>query len=226
MERRRTHRRRGLVGRDGTGTRLGTLPPCTKPRLPHLHFLNANASTKIPVLNYRYPIYEDGSPHSHQLHASTLLRAEGRHVLVSTKPSIERRLVPLPFCPLSTVLLARVRCSRINKVSSLHNFYVFNSLSVCTSRRAAATLHQRLPCYFTSELCPKIPLLHLRRIVTGRPFFINGARIVPVRIVRKRVPVLKFQFNGLTCVASVGSVDPRRVPCLTKISALIMGTLQ
>lgn len=190
--------------------------------------LKAKASDNIPILNYSYRIYHDGSPQSGHLHYTTVVRARHAHVLVSTKPSVHRRLLQIPFHGLSNILVARVRCSRINNVSSLHNFYICNSVGVCNSRVAARALPRAVPCYFpgsTRGLCPNTPGLGLRAVMPRRSCRVKSINFVPVQIVRSRLPVLKCHFKGFTCVASVGSVDSRRCTCLSNMRALIVGTL-
>lgn len=191
-----------------------------------MEVLKDKASAKTPRVNYAYPIYASTSPGSGQLHASTVMRANSTQVLVSYNPSFQARILHLPFREVSNILVARRRCSRINKLSSLHPFYHFNSIPVCTRRCISSTLHLHVPCYFMSRHCPNIPSVPLRRVSIKRGFFVGAARIVPLHIVRKQLPVLNCHVKRLNCVASVLAVPRRSCRRLTKVSILVIGTLQ
>ncbi len=190
-----------------------------------LAFLKAKASAKMPRVKYAYPMYASRSRHSRQLHISILMRAPSSHVLVSYNPSFHRRVLQVPFSHLSNMLLARRRCSRANKVSSLHPFYHFKSVSVCTSGLAYARLHRQLPCFFHRILCPNIPHLRFRYVRPCGSFPVGGARVVPVRVVRNGLPVLKFHVKDLKFIASVLATPRRDCTTLRNISALIIGNL-
>ncbi len=163
--------------------------------------------------------------HSGQLHSSILMRARRTHVLLSYNPSFHRRVLPFSFHPVSTILLARRRCSRITKLSSLHPFDRFNSIPVCTSIHAKRRLQRAVPCYFIRGGCPKIPHLRLRAIIPRMSFRIGKLYIAPIRIVRTGLPVLNCHVRGVTCVASVGSVTSGRVRFLRNLSLLVIGKL-
>ncbi len=172
-------------------------------------------------------MYRDTSPHSRHCHATTLLSATAAHILLSTNPSVHRRLLHISFHPLRTILLARVRCSRITKLSSLHPFYCdFNAVGVCTSRGAYSNIGHAVPCYFGSILCPNIPRLRLRPVVPRVPFAVKSVGVLPIIIVRSHLPVLTCHFSGLTCIASVGAVSSSSLTVLSNIRALIIDTLQ
>lgn len=166
--------------------------------------LNDKASAKMPRVKYGYPMYADDSPQSGHLHYSKLMRARKLQVLVSYNPSFHRRVVQLgSFGPLSNILVARRRCSRMKNLSSLHPFYHFHSIPICTRRCATRHLHRHVPCYFTRRLCPKIPHVALRRVIPSSPFVVNGPRkggmrIAPLQMVRNGLPVLKCHVNQVT----------------------------
>lgn len=188
--------------------------------------LKDNASAKIPRVNYAYPIYASSSPHSRQLHTSTLVRASSAHVLVSYNPSFQARILKLPFGGVSKMLVARRRCSRMNNLSSLQPFYHFNRMPVCTRPRATRHLHAHVPCYFISRDCPKIPGVPLRRVRRGHAFLVGRVPMAPLHMVRNELPVLKCHVKGVKCVASVLAVPSMSCRRLHRLSILIMGTLQ
>lgn len=190
-----------------------------------MEVLNDKASAKIPRVKYAYTIYASGSPESYHLHASTLICASSTAVLLSYNPSFERRVLHIPFKGVSTILVSRRRCSRIKKLSSLHPFYHFKRIPVCTRACATRHLHDQVPCYFIRRSCPKIPGVPLHRVRPGHPFLIGRARILPLEMVRNGLPVLKCQVKGLKCVASVLAVPSRSFRRLRKVRILIVGTL-
>lgn len=166
--------------------------------------LKDKASAKIPRIKYAYGMYADSSPHSGHLHYSNLMRMGKMHVLVSYNPSFHRRVLQLgSFHTVSKILVARRRCSRIKKLSSLQPFYRFHSVPICTRSCATAHLGGHVPCYFARGLCPNMPRVPLGCVGRNRPFIISGMtkgriRMVPFHIVRKGLPVVNFHVKDVT----------------------------
>ncbi len=188
-----------------------------------VRFLKAKASRKIPVVKYSYSIYRSISDHSGHLEASTCIRCRKLGLIVSTKPSFQRRVLHTNVESLSTILLARRRVSRAKKLSSIQTFGCFRNqtFSVCYRRHIRRSLGGRFCCTFRRGGCPKIPSFSLRAVSRG-PFEVGNIRVVPMHTIRCGLPVLKFQFKHLKCLASTDCVDRRSVRGFYKISAFVV----
>jgi phosphoribosyl 1,2-cyclic phosphate phosphodiesterase len=106
-----------------------------------------------------------------------------------------------------------------------YNFLLNKPMDVYAEDRVARALKYEFPYIFAERKYPGIPQVNINRIDTS-PFDINGLRIIPVRAMHYRLPVLGFRIGDFAYITDTNYIPKEELDKLTGLKVFTICALR
>ena len=120
-------------------------------------FLGTGTSGGVPSLGCSCRVCRSTDPHDKRLRAAALVEQGDTRILIDCGPDIREQLMPLPFRPLTAVLLTHTHYDHIGGIDDLRPFSVFGDIPIYADSPTASNLRRVMPYCFTEHHYPGVP---------------------------------------------------------------------
>lgn len=86
-------------------------------------------------------------------------------------------------------------------------------------------LHKRLDYCFRDHLYPGVPSFDMHE-VSDSPFYINGLKIVPIRIMHGKLPILGYRIGDFAYITDAKTIPEEEFDKLEGLKALVINALR
>ncbi len=215
-----------LVAGKKVEAQLADLPPYDGPSAPRLRFLGTGTSAGVPINGCRCPVCRSEAPRDRRLRTAALLETKCERILIDAGPDIRQQLMPLPFYPLSAILLTHIHYDHVGGIDDLRGFCVFGGLHIYADQHTTTALRRQLPYCFAEHLYPGVPQLRLHEVKPGVPFAVGDTEVMPIQVMHGQMPILGFRFGKLAYITDMKTIAPSQLSCLSGVDTLVVNALR
>lgn len=192
-----------------------------------LIFLGTGTSTGVPQIGCTCPVCTSKDIRDNRLRTSALLVTDaGTRILFDCSPDFRQQMLCRDFHPLDAVLITHEHYDHVGGLDDLRPFGLFGGMHIYAEPFCLRHLKERLPYCFAEHLYPGVPRLELRPIEAGEAFFVKEQRILPLRVMHGRLPIVGFRVNDLAYITDMSSADPADLSCLQGVRTLVVNGLR
>ena len=158
-----------------------------------LSFLGTGTSQGIPVIACRCEVCLSQDQRDKRLRSSVLVETGDQTVIIDTGPDFRQQMLRKDNMRLDAVLFTHAHRDHVAGLDDIrsYNYVMDRPMDVYAEERVARALRNEFSYIFAERKYPGIPQVNIHHIGTD-PFDIGGTRIVPVRVLHYRLPVLGF----------------------------------
>ena len=188
--------------------------------------LGSGTSTGVPEIGCTCPVCTSSDPHDNRLRCSALLEQDDTRILIDCGPDFRQQIMSVPFKMIDGVLITHEHYDHVGGIDDLRPFTRHHDVPVYAEQYTGERIMQRMPYCFIDNKYPGIPRLSLHTIVPGTPFIIKEIKILPLRIMHGKLPILGFRIGNMAYITDMKTMPDVTAKLLKGLDILIMNALR
>lgn len=168
-----------------------------------------------------------GDVHDKRLRSSVLLEQGDQVVVIDTGPDFRQQMLRAGVSKLDAVLFTHEHRDHIAGLDDIRafNFIQKSPMDVFAEERVMRALNSGFPYIFAEKKYPGIPQVMMHRI-SGEPFQLGELKIVPIRMMHYRLPVLGFRVGHFAYLTDGNFISEAEKEKLFGVKYLVVNALR
>lgn len=188
--------------------------------------LGSGTSTGVPEIGCTCPVCTSPDPRDHRLRASALVETDDARILIDCGPDFRAQVLGLPFKKIDGVIISHEHYDHVGGLDDLRPFCRFGEVPLYAEAYTAGRLRSRMPYCFVDHSYPGVPNILLQEIEAGRAFFINHTRVLPVRVMHGRLPILGYRIDNIGYITDMLTMPDESYEQLRGLDVLMVNALR
>lgn len=193
-----------------------------------LTFLGTGTSVGIPVIGCHCRVCRSADRRDQRLRTSVLIEERGIKVLIDCGPDFRQQMLREKVDSLDAILFTHAHKDHTGGLDDVRplNEKRGGPLPVYGEKRVLEALEAQYPYIFSKHDYPGLPSIETHCIRAGSGFSVRGLKILPVRAMHHRLPVLAFRLGGLSYITDAKQVDKESLSLMRGSRVLIVNALR
>lgn len=175
--------------------------------MTRLTFLGTGTSQGVPMIGCGCEVCRSRDPRDNRLRASVLVEYEGLKILVDAGPDFRQQMLRAEVSHLDAILLTH---NHKDHTGGLDDIRAFNYLEkkatdIYCEQYVEDSLRLEYSYAFAEKKYPGAPEWRVHNI-DEKPFEINGVKIVPIRGMHYKLPVLGYRFGNIAYCTDMNNI--------------------
>lgn len=187
--------------------------------------LGSGTSKGIPEIGCTCHTCTSPDPKDKRLRASVLVETRGLRILIDASPDLRQQALRSDICRLDAVLLTHQHYDHVGGIDDLRPFCAGGDLPIFTNPKTAQDLRTRVDYCFRDHPYPGVPKLDLHAL-DGRPFYIDGLKIIPVEVMHGRLPIYGYRIGNFAYITDAKTIADSEKEKLQGLDVLILNCLR
>jgi len=206
-------------------------------------FLGTGTSTGVPQMGCVCPVCTSTDPRDNRLRTSALVETDdGKFLLIDCGPDFRTQM--LSFCKrhpqterecpfglfrlphLDAVLLTHEHYDHVGGLDDLRPFCAQGPVDIYAGHSCAEGVRRQMPYCFSEKPYPGSPQIRLHEVEQHQVLRLGGERVVPVRVMHGKAPILGFRIGRIAYITDMTAVPPSEMPLLQGVSLLVVNALR
>ena len=188
-------------------------------------FLGTGTSSGVPVVGCECVVCKSENEKDKRLRSSVLIEKRNKRILIDVTPDFRIQMMNLPFRKLDGVLITHEHYDHVGGMDDLRSFGRFGEIDIYAEANVAEALMNRIPYCFMPKKYAGIPNLKIKEIDTS-PFFIDDIKIIPIRVLHYKLPILGFRIGSFAYLTDVKTIPSEEISKLTGLEVLVVSALR
>lgn len=196
-----------------------------------LVFLGTGTSHGVPLIGCGCATCRSPNPRNQRTRCAVALGLPQGNLLVDTTPELRIQLVRERLGLVHAVTYTHAHADHLFGLDDLRIFprYLGHALPIYCEEPVEATIRRSFAYAFDPAVqeypAGGIPKLSFQRI-GPQPFDVLGARVVPIRLLHGRTPVLGFRIGDVAYCTDTNHIPPESMALLEGLDVLILDALR
>ena len=195
-------------------------------------FLGTGTSTGVPLIGCQCRVCQSPDTRDKRLRSSVLVEIISREktglsLLIDAGPDFRQQMLTYGITSLHGILLThehRDHIAGLDDVRAL-NFLSSKPVPVYGEQRVLNALQKEFDYAFSDQNYSGLPKMSLFPI-TCEPFPIQGVRVIPVRAIHGRLPILGFRIGPLGYLTDASRIEDRELEKFVGVELFVVSTVQ
>lgn len=188
--------------------------------------LGSGTSTGIPEIGCTCEVCTSTDKRDSRLRCSAWVETQGKYILIDCGPDFRQQVLHREFRKIDGVLVTHEHYDHVGGLDDLRPFCRFGKVPVYAEENVAHNLRVRMPYCFTEHKYPGVPDIRLVNINPYESFYIEGVKVVPVRVIHGKLPILGYRIGNMAYITDMLTIPPGEYEKLTGLDCLIMNALR
>lgn len=187
--------------------------------------LGSGTSKGVPEVACACPVCRSESRFDKRLRASALVRTHGMEILIDASPDFREQALSLDLYHLDAALITHSHYDHVGGIDDLRPYCCEGNFPLYLKKDVNDDLHKRLDYCFRDHLYPGVPSFDMHE-VSDSPFYINGIKIVPIRIMHGKLPILGYRIGDFAYITDAKTIPEEEFDKLEGLKALVINALR
>ena len=189
-------------------------------------FLGTGTSCGVPVIGCQCEVCRSKDPKDKRLRCSILVETEQTRLLVDAGPDFRQQILPQPFRRIDGILVTHSHYDHVGGMDDIRPYCQFGEINVYADSVAREGMLQMLPYCFAENRYPGVPAIGLHEIHAGQPFTIGDIKVMPIRVMHGKMPILGYRFGRFAYITDMKTIDDDQMPLLQGVDTLVVNALR
>lgn len=191
-----------------------------------VRFLGTGTSTGVPELGCTCEVCTSKDVHDNRLRSSVRVEVDDTSILIDCTPDARQQLLNLPFKRIDALLVTHEHFDHVGGIEDLRSFGRFGTIDIYVESNVENALRMRMPYCFTNKHYAGIPDIELNHIDNSSPFYINNIKVIPIRVMHHKLPILGFRIGDFAYLTDVKTVPQEEMSKLKDLDLLVISALR
>lgn len=191
-----------------------------------LTFLGTGTSVGVPTIGCRCNVCTSHDPHDRRLRCSAMVETEQTRIVIDCGPDFREQMLRQEFRKIDALLITHSHYDHVGGMDDVRPFCTFGDINVYSDPASEKSLRQSLPYCFKEHLYPGVPKISLHTIHPHEELQINELKIVPLRIMHDKLPILGFKIGKLAYITDMKTIPEEELDFLQDIDCLVVNALR
>ncbi len=192
-----------------------------------LTFLGSGTSQGVPMIGCGCEVCRSADPRDKRLRASVLVEYEGLTILVDAGPDFRQQMLRAGVTHLDVILLTH---NHKDHTGGLDDIRAFNYLEgraseIYCEKYVEESLRMEYSYAFAEKKYPGAPEWRVHNI-ENEPFTIQNIRIIPIRGMHYKLPVLGYRFGNIAYCTDMNHIPEEEFDKLKGLDHFIINTVK
>lgn len=190
-------------------------------------FLGTGTSQGVPVIACNCEACLSEDPRDKRLRTSLLVEFEDLTFVIDTGPDFRQQMLNEKVKKLDAILFTHEHRDHIAGIDDIRafNYLQKSPMDVYAEQRVARALSYEFPYIFAERKYPGVPEVKLH-IIDNHEFFIGFHKIIPVRVMHYKLPVLGFRIDDFAYITDANFVPEDEKEKLIGVKYLVVNALR
>ncbi len=190
-------------------------------------FLGTGTSQGVPVIGCNCKVCQSEKPEDNRLRTSILIEHGDTVISVDTGPDFRQQMLREKVEKINAVLYTHEHRDHIAGMDELRsfNFMTRQAVDLYAEKRVQEALRTSFPYVFTEKKYPGVPQVNLHNIGLNE-FYINGIKIIPIRVMHYRLPILGFRIGDFTYITDAKYIPPEEKEKISGSRYIVVNALR
>jgi phosphoribosyl 1,2-cyclic phosphate phosphodiesterase len=185
-------------------------------------FLGTGTSTGIPQIGCDCETCTSPDPKDIRLRASVLIEESNTGILIDSGPDMRQQLLQHKIRHISGLLITH---EHYDHLGGLDDVRPLGEVNVYAEKKVSNVIRHNMSYCFTDNKYPGVPAIRLHEIDL-QPFLVENLRIIPVRVMHARLPILGFRIGKMAYLTDVKTIHDEELNKLHGLDVLILNALR
>ena len=193
-----------------------------------LTFLGTGTSQGVPVISCHCRVCLSPDERDKRLRTSALIETGRETILIDVGPDFRQQMLRAGVERLDGILLTHEHKDHISGLDDVRAFNYTSGAPVklYAEERVQKRVKQDFDYAFSEHPYPGVPEIDLHTIRSDEPFSIGQTRIVPIRGIHYKLPVLGFRIGPLAYLTDMNRIDEREIDKIRGVDTLVINALR
>lgn len=166
--------------------------------MTELTFLGTGTSQGIPMIGCPCSVCGSTDPRDKRLRSSAIVEHQGLRILIDAGPDFRQQMLRAGISHVDAILLTHNHKDHTGGLDDIRafNYLEKTAVDIYCEKYVEESLRQEYSYAFAENRYPGAPQWSIH-IIDEEPFFIKGVRIVPVRGMHYKLPVLGYRIGDI-----------------------------
>lgn len=188
-------------------------------------FLGTGTSTGVPEIGCQCEVCTSKDKRDWRLRTSAVIEIEGKRILIDCGPDFRWQVIKNKIYRLDGVLITHEHYDHVGGLDDLRPFCRYGEVNVYAEENVAYAIKTRIPYVFAANKYPGVPNINLHSI-TLEPFEVAGIRIVPIRLMHGKLPIVGYRIGELAYLTDLKTIPESEFSKLEGVKILVINALR
>ncbi len=187
--------------------------------------LGSGTSKGVPEVGCLCDVCRSKDPRDKRLRASVLVQTHGMNLLIDAGPDLRQQALGIDLQHLDAALITHSHSDHVGGLDDLRPFCTNRHFPIYCRPDVQEDLRRRLDYAFREHPYPGAPAFELHD-VTDVPFYINGLKIIPIRVRHGKLPIVGYRIGKFAYITDASAIEPSELQKLEGLDVLIINALR
>ena len=187
--------------------------------------LGSGTSKGVPEVACDCRVCRSNSSFDKRLRASALVKTHGMNILIDASPDFRYQALREKILDLDAVLLTHSHYDHVGGIDDLRPFCAYHNIPIYLQKDVNDDLHKRLDYCFRPVPYPGVPTFDMHEVGL-EPFFINGLKIIPIRVMHGKLPILGYRIGDFAYITDAKTIPEDELDKLQNLKVLVVNALR
>lgn len=191
----------------------------------HVEVLGSGTSKGVPEPGCLCRTCRSADTRDKRFRSSVLVKTHGLTFLIDASPDLRSQALRSGLLDIDATILTHQHYDHVGGLDDLRAYGIDKNVPVYASASVTSDLRKRLDYCFRSHPYPGVPNIELHEI-GEQPFYFQGVKIIPVRVMHASLPILGFRIGDFAYVTDAKTIDDSELEKLKGVKVLIVNALR
>jgi phosphoribosyl 1,2-cyclic phosphate phosphodiesterase len=171
-------------------------------------FLGTGTSQGIPIIACPCEVCHSSDARDKRLRTSILIEVDGLNFVVDSGPDFRQQMLRENVQRLDAIMFTHEHKDHIAGLDDIRafNYIQQKHIDIYAEERVQHAIKQEFAYIFAEQKYPGVPQVEMM-LIDNKPFEIQGIKIIPVRAMHMRLPVLGFRIAEFTYITDANYIS-------------------
>jgi phosphoribosyl 1,2-cyclic phosphate phosphodiesterase len=166
-------------------------------------------------------------PKDKRLRCSALIEYGGLKIIIDCGPDFRQQMLRENINSLDAILLTHQHKDHTGGLDDVRsfNYFTHKAFPIYCEERVEKSLEQEYSYVFAANKYPGIPDFDIH-IIDENPFEIKGIKIIPVRLLHYKLPILGFRIGDMAYITDGSKIEDSEIEKIKGVNVFVINAIR
>ncbi len=194
----------------------------------NITFLGTGTSQGVPFIGCPCPVCTSTNKKDQRLRSSVWIETPDASIVIDSGPDFRYQMIRANVRQLDAIVFTHAHKDHIAGLDDIrpYNFFSGNPVKIYATPETQEGLHREFSYIFSGMNYPGIPQIEMHTINPDEPFFVNGVKFTPIKLLHYKLEVLGYRVGDFTYITDANYIAPEELNKVRGSKAITLNALR